>query len=123
MGAGVTRVADVQTTLWLNSFVEGPLYAALHYEPPALDDPTASEMPGATYQRRAVSWDSATPRMVTNAAPLRWYNLSAGQVAAWSLFDDPVRGRMRIEHVLDVPWPIDARGAFEIGVGDLYVRF
>lgn len=116
-----TFVTDVLAAAWLESLRDTQVYASLHIERPSSDNPSASEVSGATYGRVPVTWTLLGVRAIGNEDPLQWFNLEQTSIGAVGLFTDPYQGVMLLSMTLDSVVPVPERGSFEIGSGDLVV--
>lgn len=118
-----TYVMDALATAWLELLVETPLFASLHFETPATDNPAASEVNGATYARVPLVWKRVGNRTLVNNQALQWLNLEQTSIGAVGLFTDPFAGAMVLYSSLAVPVPVPERGSYEIGAEELVITF
>lgn len=118
-----TYVTDALATAWLSLLVDTPSYASLHYEPPSTDNPTASEVNGATYSRVGVTWKQIGSRTLVNEDPLQWMNLEQTSIGAVGLFTGPFTGGLLLYTTLTSPIPVPDRGSYRIGSEELVIAF
>lgn len=118
-----TYVTDALATSWLSLLVETPAYASLHFEAPSTDNPSASEVNGATYARVPVVWKPVGFRTLVNQEPLEWLNLEQTSIGAVGLFTAPFGGALLLYSALSVPVPVPVRGSYRVGAEQLVVAF
>ena len=118
-----TYVTNALATSWLQLFRDTPVYVSLHIERPSTDNPTASEVGGATYSRALVSWEDIGGRAIANADPLQWLNLEQTSIGALGLFTDPFHGVMLMSVTLDSPVAVPDRGSYQVAAQELVIAF
>lgn len=118
-----TYVMDSLASAWLELLVDTPMYASLHFETPATDNPSASEVNGATYARVPLVWKRVGSRTLVNNQAMQWLNLEQTSIGAVGLFTDPFAGVMVLFSSLSAPVPVPDRGSYEIGAEELVIAF
>jgi hypothetical protein len=117
-----STVYDALANEWLAILQETTCYASLHYEVPSTDNPLASEADSPSYTRSMFLWTPGGTRTLSNLEGLQWLNLEDITIIGVGAMNAPVGGQLLLFFQLDDPIPINGRGSWSLGAGELFVR-
>lgn len=111
----------------LNKFydiiVTQPAWAALLTDIPSGDNPSSSEIGGASYTRALVTWDHLDNQSAANATPMAWLNLPSATIRSVGLFTTSVGMNLIAWCPLQTPFDVKNGGGFTIAAHDLLIGF
>ena len=117
-------ILDVLAAEWLSVLANKSIYVSLHYAVPPLNDPTATEITGATYHRQSTTFSSTegNARISSNDTVLRWSGLDSTTITHVGVFDGPYTSTLLFYVSLSTLFSVRSNGTFEIAAEDLYLR-
>lgn len=117
-------VADYLVDKWLDAIKDPTIqsYVSLHYALPPANDPKSTELTATSYTRQRTYWTKTT-RMIGNQDVLGWYNLPATAITHIGVFDGPYSSNLMFVLELTSPYVLAPNDSYELGPGELYLRF
>jgi len=107
---------------WMTSLRATRPFAALHTGAPSAGDPTATEVVGAWYARKAFLWDALDDTAVANAAPVRWTAMPAFTLAGVAVYTAATGASLMLWCPYVTPVAIAANGTLTYAAHDIYVE-
>ena len=120
------KTSDYLVGLWLQAVTSRAGYASLHDSVPLMDNPTATEVAGASYSRPVITWEASGPRAITNANELYWPNVDATSIAAVGVFTGATSGSFMMLHIYSSVQGLEivgTRKTFTVPAGELWLQF
>lgn len=114
------RVTDHLAQMMMGVLLSADCYVSLHTDDPIPDDPTASEVSGASYYRAPVIW-VPQGRGLASSDVLSWGVLDTTSIAALGVFDAETGGNLLLSAVMQTPLGVYSRGRYELPAGGLYL--
>lgn len=129
MSAMMGYATDWQVDQWIGLMLgeaptdTGEHWASLHFANPSGPNPTATEIPGATYTRQQVLLAVVGNRALQSTNAQAWRALSETTVTHLGLWDSPYGGNLRAIITLVNPWYITEGASHVLAAGELYIRW
>ena len=107
---------------WMASLRVTKPYAAMHASAPSPDDPTATEVSGAWYSRKAFLWDTLDDTASANAAVVKWSGMPSITIAGIAVYTTSTGSSLMLWCPYATPVYVAAGGNLTIAAHDLYVE-
>ena len=112
-------LSDWQVGQLINWLVTQDFYVSLHHTTIDQGDPTASEVPGASYRRAKTGFGALGARAMVNLATLNWTGMDPTAITHLGIFDAAVGGHLRGVCPLALPVVVSAGVGFSWPTGEL----
>jgi hypothetical protein len=118
-------VSDWQVQQWITALVAGENWGSLHFSDPMADEANASatEVPGATYQRAQLFFVADGTRGMFNSGTTTWLGLAPTTITHVGVFDSVVGGHLRCSIPLLAPYIVLPGKGYSAAAETLYWRW
>jgi hypothetical protein len=117
------QLTDWQVGQLITFLLAGQHYVSLHNGDPGIVDPTATEIPGASYSRQPATFVPVGARAIRTSNKLSWPSLNETVVTHLGIWTASHGGNMRAITTLVNPFYVTAGGTYELAAGELYYRW
>jgi len=107
---------------WMSSLRATTPYAALHSATPSPDDPTATEVTGGWYSRKAFAWDALDETAAANAAAVKWNGTPGVTLAGLAIYTTSTGSSLMLWCPVVPLVTVPVGGNIMIGAHEIYVE-